>query len=106
MSEPCISCTLTSEQMRQRRTEVLRPLKRLTTGQMALENGYLFAFKPHDESLNALLHFIQLERACCTFLRFRLTVEPENGAINLELTGPEGTKDFIEAELELASAPS
>jgi hypothetical protein len=40
---------------------------------------------------------IELERRCCPFLQFRLTVEPNRGATWLELTGPEGTKDFLAA---------
>ncbi len=69
MPKTCVSCTLTSGQMRQRRSEVLQPLKNLITSQTALDDGYRFTFEPSDECLNALLHFIQLERACCAFLR-------------------------------------
>ena len=36
-------------------------------------------------------------RLCCPFMRFRLTIEPGNGPALLELTGPEGTKDFLRA---------
>ncbi len=39
--------------------------------------------------------FIQLERQCCPFLRFQLTVEPGGGPIWLELTGPPGTREFL-----------
>jgi hypothetical protein len=91
--------------MAERRAEVLQPLKCLITDQTALDNDYCFTFEPGDESLNALLTFIQLERACCTFLRFVLTVEPNASGIYLEMTGPEGTKTFIEAEMELTPAP-
>ena len=38
---------------------------------------------------------IDAERRCCRFLRFRLTVEPDEGPMVLELTGPEGTRDFL-----------
>jgi len=37
------------------------------------------------------------ERRCCRFLRFRVTVEPDEGPMLLELTGPEGTRDFLTA---------
>lgn len=103
MSESCVSCTLNAAQIQERRAQVLQPLKRFITAQTPLEDGYLFEFAANDESLNLLLRFIQLERECCTFLRFRLTVEPNNGPVLLEMTGPQGTKAFIEAEMELAA---
>jgi hypothetical protein len=44
-----------------------------------------------------LAHLIDLEHQCCPFLKFRLTVEPGAGPLRLELTGPDGTKDFLAA---------
>jgi hypothetical protein len=37
---------------------------------------------------------------CCRFLRFTLTVEPDRGPIALELTGPRGTREFLESLLD------
>ena len=44
--------------------------------------------------------FVDLERRCCAFLRFELTVEPGGGPVWLELTGPPGTREFLQAELD------
>jgi hypothetical protein len=52
------------------------------------------------ESLAIVATFIDLERRCCAFLRFRLTVEPGGGPIWLELTGPPGTRELLAAELD------
>jgi len=43
---------------------------------------------------------ITFERECCPFLRFNLRLEPANGPLWLELTGPEGTKDFLQSLFE------
>ena len=43
---------------------------------------------------------VDAERACCRFLRFTITVEPDDGAITLEVTGPPGTGDFLAALFE------
>jgi len=64
-----------------------------------LDNGYLFRFKADESTLGDLMRVVRLERQCCRFLRFRLTVEPDGGPVWLELTGPSGTKAFIEAAL-------
>ncbi len=44
---------------------------------------------------------VSAERQCCRFLRFGITVEPDNGPVFLELTGPPGTREFIAALLEV-----
>ena len=73
MSQPPIACSLTAPGLRARRHEVL-------------------------VSLAAL---IETERACCPFLSCQLIVEPDHGPVSLELTGPAGTREFLEAELSL-----
>jgi hypothetical protein len=42
-----------------------------------------------------LADLITSEHLCCPFLRFSLNVEPCVGPIWLELSGPDGTKDFL-----------
>jgi hypothetical protein len=44
---------------------------------------------------------MEAERHCCRFLRFTLTVEPDEGQFILELTGPQGTREFVAALLDL-----
>jgi len=60
-----------------------------------LEQGYLYFFHSTPEQLDELTNLIALEHACCPFLRFCLTVEPADGGLSLELTGPAGTKEFL-----------
>lgn len=64
-----------------------------------LSNGYglRFAFDP-DLALE-LAEFITLEHLCCPFLNLALELEGSSDLIWLKLTGAEGVKDFIVAEL-------
>jgi hypothetical protein len=64
------------------------------------EDGFEYRF-PSDASLLAeLFEFIQFEHECCPFLKFTLTVAPGDGPTWLELTGPAGTKEFLNTILE------
>lgn len=63
----------------------------------AVPNGYRFRFP--SEMLDKLMEFVSRERRCCPFLTFSLTVTPSSGPVWLEMTGPEGTRDFLAAEL-------
>jgi len=39
---------------------------------------------------------IDAERRCCPFLRFQVVAEAGNGPVWLEVTGPVGTRQFLE----------
>jgi hypothetical protein len=64
-----------------------------------LADGLAFRFPA--EEYDAVTEFVGRERLCCPFLSFALDVSPDRGPLRLRLTGPEGVKDFIRAELHL-----
>jgi len=45
--------------------------------------------------LTEIVSVIEAERECCRFLKFGLTLEPDGGPLLLEVTGPEGTQEFL-----------
>jgi len=63
------------------------------------KNGYEFVFPNNSEIIKGLAEFISNERLCCPFLDFTLKVSPNNEPIALVLSGPEGTKEFLQSEL-------
>jgi hypothetical protein len=92
-----IACKLTSAELQLRRAEVLAQIKADLINVTELEVGYRFEFPSNQDQIRRLGTLIELEHECCPFLRFQLTVEPGDGPALLELTGPEGTKDFLKA---------
>jgi hypothetical protein len=64
-----------------------------------LADGYAFRFAP--DRLDGVMRFVVNERRCCPFLEFGITISPADGPVWLRLTGPEGTRAFLEAELRL-----
>lgn len=92
-----VACRLTDAEMQKRREDVLQRAGRAVLESKELESGYAYRF-PADESwLAELAQIIGMERQCCPFLTFRMTAEAGFGAIWLELSGPEGTKDFLKS---------
>jgi hypothetical protein len=51
--------------------------------------------------LSIITGAIDTERHCCRFLRFTLTAEPDEGQFVVELTGPQGTREFVAALLDM-----
>jgi len=50
--------------------------------------------------LQTIADLIEIERQCCRFLRFEITVEPGEHSIWLEFTGPPGAREFLAGMLE------
>jgi mercuric ion transport protein len=66
---------------------------------MTLPDGYAIRFRA--DALEAVARFIENERKCCPFLTFALTLDPDCGPLWLRITGPEGTRAVLDAELNL-----
>jgi len=96
-----VSCRLTDTALRERREGLLARVFARAGARRPLGEGYAFEFPPDDSLLQELAQVIVLERRCCPFLTFRLTVGSGGGPVTLELTGPAGTREFLESELKL-----
>jgi len=97
MTDLPVACTLTESERRQRREQLLERVVSRVEERRALDDGVALRFATDDVALAELMEMIRLERQCCAFLRFRLTVEPGGAPVWLELTGPEGTREFLES---------
>lgn len=94
-----VSCKLTTPELQKRKATVIAGLKALVLEKKELSDGYSYKFEGSDQNLDKLNEFIKAERMCCDFFIFQLTVD-ENSAI-LNITGPEGTKEFLNDEVDL-----
>jgi hypothetical protein len=99
MKELPIACELTPAELAVRREELLRGLLALAQERITITNGLRWRFAPAAEFLTAAAKTIDAERQCCRFLKFVLTVEPDAGGMWLEITGPEGTAEFLNSLL-------
>ncbi len=95
MKELPIACELTPAELEVRREGLLAYLLALAQERVTIANGLRWRFGPSAEFLAAAAETIDAERRCCRFLKFVLTVEPDAGAMWLEITGPEGTAEFL-----------
>ena len=64
-----------------------------------LADGYSFRVTSETSMLLKLADFIAKERLCCPFFGFSLHLEPQGGELWLSLTGRDGVKPFIQAEI-------
>lgn len=94
-----VSCKLTTPELQKRKATVIAQLRALVLKRRELTNGYSYEFEGSDQNLDKLTEFIKTERMCCDFFIFQLNVE-DNIAV-LTISGPNGAKEFLKAEVDL-----
>ena len=95
MKELRIACELTPAELEARGQRLLPGLLAKATDCVQLNNGFRWRFAPSTEVLIAAVKTIDAERQCSRFLKFVLTTEPDGGDVWLEVTGPDGTREFL-----------
>ena len=99
-----IACTLSPAELRAQRDELLPGLVSTALQRIPLPHGVRLVFGATAKRLRQLYAVEQLEKRCCAFLQFDIGLTPGGGALVLDVTGPEGTKQFLESLLELRPA--
>jgi hypothetical protein len=94
-----ITCKLTTPELQKRKATVIAALQKEVVEKTELPDGYSFKFNGTDSIIDELTEFIKAERHCCGFFIFTIKVSDNKGFIRFAITGPPGTKDFIENEL-------
>jgi hypothetical protein len=65
-----------------------------------LADGYELEYAPDAALFREAAEWISLERRCCPFLAFGLRwAQGDETPPRLSITGPDGTKDFLAAEM-------
>jgi hypothetical protein len=90
-----IVCTLSADQLAQRREHVIKELFQKTLERRELQDGFEFVFPSSEAVLAEVVEFVAFERKCCRFLSFEVAFEPGEGPIHLRLLGCEDAKDVI-----------
>jgi len=91
--EPVIACTLTETELANRKQDIRQNLLTQLKENNELANGYQLVFANKTEIKEDIALFIAAEQQCCSFLNFELS--NESNQLVLDITGPEGTKEFI-----------
>lgn len=88
-------------EQRERHRVVAQHLRGAIQEVRELPDGHAFRFHVEPSTVLMAAEFMTLERLCCPFLTLTLEVERERGPLWLTLTGREGVKPFLQAELGL-----
>lgn len=90
-----IACTLNDAELAARRSGLLEKTRQHLVKIQEREDGFVYLFPVDDGVFGNLFEIIKLERKCCPFLDFKLTLEAQSEFISLELSGQNGAKEAI-----------
>ena len=93
------ACKLTASELKVRKATVVAELTSLVLERTELDNGMIYEFTGSDAVLDKLNDFIKIERVCCDFFTFHLTIHDDKVLLNI--IGPEGAKAFLKTEIGL-----
>jgi hypothetical protein len=92
---------LSNEEAQEMRLELISRMLDSIKQVREIDSGYALRFGASAQDLVMVSEWIQVERICNPFLRFKLSVESNGGPISLEMAGPSGTQDFLRGEFAL-----
>ncbi len=96
MTDVPLACSLDSKELYARSRELLPGLVTRAIGRADIPNGFCWTFTATDGLLAEIGHLIDTERKCCPFMRFVIVVEASGGQVSLDVTGPSGTREFLQ----------
>ena len=101
MVEISIKYPLSQETAQELREPVLAVVLDSIKSVIENEDGFVLNFGRESSVIRSVSQMIEIERVINPFLRLALVVESNQGPIKLEVTGPTGTKDFLNTEFGL-----
>ena len=98
-----IACNLNAlnNAEQQRRAELSARLQKSVHAVVPIPDGYIFRLPSNGRALLEVAEFISFERRCCPFLSFQINLNESDEAITVQLSGPDGVKEFLAAEFGL-----
>jgi hypothetical protein len=90
-----IVCSLNDKELRERREKYLDKMAGSLVASEVLDDGTRFRFHIGDSTLINLVEIINLERECCPFLSFKITLDAGSNSVSLDVTGPGEIKEMI-----------
>lgn len=91
-----IACLLPAEALEQRARDSSRRVFGQALEKREIDGGYAYRFEASESLGRELLGFALSERECCPFLTIEVRFDPGLGPIWLRLSGPAGTKEFLD----------
>nr|WP_295926697.1 hypothetical protein [uncultured Dyadobacter sp.] len=97
-----LACKLTDKEQIKRMNELHQTLFKKVSQVVEHPNSYELIFEhANNPVISNISEFIRFERQCCPWLIFRLTFQPDEGPVSLEMGDSQETKQMVYLVMKL-----
>jgi hypothetical protein len=96
-----IACRLSKAELREREETLIARFKSAVISTEEVPDGFLFRIPADKSCVAATEAWVAAERECCPFMTFSSARATGAGLLEVRVTGPAGTKEFLRAILRL-----
>ena len=97
MFEGAVACSLNSQELADRVERIKEDVFSRQINKVENENGFTYYFEDDEKLLNNIFELVEMEKACCPFFKFDISILPFQKGIALQISGSEAAKDFLAA---------
>lgn len=93
--EGILSCSLTDEELIDRKLELKTKIFSKLKKKIELENGFIYYFDDEEGLAATITEFMLKEKDCCPFFKFDISILPFEKGIAFQISGSKGVKDML-----------
>ena len=95
MFNGAIQCNLIGEELTARKEVLKEEIFAKVTKREESKNGIIYYFENDPKLLQSVLEHVQIEKACCPFFKFDISILPFDNGFALQISGSEDAMEFI-----------
>ena len=94
------ACKLTDKEQAERSQRLRKELFSKVQEVKELEDGYALKLPGDREMADKVYEHVMIERACCPFFEFEITMTPDHGPVWLKFKGNQQVKEMLKSDME------
>lgn len=91
-----IQCNLIGEELLERKQILKDSIFSQVISKEKSTDGYIFYFEDDTKLLSSVLEHVQIEKACCPFFKFDISILPNNQGFALQISGTKSAIEMID----------
>jgi len=90
-----IQCNLMEEELLERKVKLKETIFSKVLRKEKSKNGYIFYFEDDANLLASVFEQVTLEKACCPFFKFDISILPNDQGFALQISGSEAAMEML-----------
>lgn len=93
------ACKMTDKEQRERSQTLRKELFSKVQEVQELKDGYGLKLPGTEAMIDKIHEHVKIEKECCPFFEFEITMKPEHGPVWLKFKGGQQVKEMLRADM-------